>query len=282
MNRTIFITGATSGIGRACAEIFADAGDQLIINGRRKNRLQELKLTIEKKYKTKVWISVFDVMDKSGSTAAIILAAGSSSRMGEGRHKLLLPLDERPVLAHVIEAALASQARPILIVLGHQAEQVRSQIASYVEHTAITLIENPDYLQGMSTSMRIALEALVSNDDKKKHMEQEIDSALIILGDQPLITPQIIDALIDIWHKTGKRIVAPLYAGKRGNPTLFAASLFAELQEVSGDEGGRSVLARHKEELETVELGNETASYDVDTWEAYLQVVATMQSKKDM
>jgi len=221
-------------------------------------------------------------MDKSGSTAAIILAAGSSSRMGEGRHKLLLPLDERPVLAHVIEAALASQARPILIVLGHQAEQVRSQIASYVEHTAITLIENPDYLQGMSTSMRIALEALVSNDDKKKHMEQEIDSALIILGDQPLITPQIIDALIDIWHKTGKRIVAPLYAGKRGNPTLFAASLFAELQEVSGDEGGRSVLARHKEELETVELGNETASYDVDTWEAYLQVVATMQSKKDM
>ncbi len=219
-------------------------------------------------------------MDKIPSTAAIILAAGSSSRMGEGRHKLLLPLNERPVLVHVIEAALASRARPILIVLGHQAEQVRSQIASYVEHTAITLIENPDYLQGMSTSMRIALEALVSNDDKKKHMEQEIDSALIILGDQPLITPQIIDALIDTWRKTGKRIVAPLYAGKRGNPTLFAASLFAELQAVSGDEGGRSVLARHKEDLETVELGNETASYDVDTWEAYQQVVATMQSEK--
>src|SRR6478752_740786 len=64
MNRTIFITGATSGIGKACAEIFAASGDQLIINGRREDRLQELKLIIEKKYKTRVWISVFDVRDK--------------------------------------------------------------------------------------------------------------------------------------------------------------------------------------------------------------------------
>lgn len=65
MNRTIFITGATSGIGRACAEIFAAAGDQLIINGRREDRLQELKLTMEKKYKIRVLISVFDVRDKT-------------------------------------------------------------------------------------------------------------------------------------------------------------------------------------------------------------------------
>jgi molybdenum cofactor cytidylyltransferase len=219
-------------------------------------------------------------MDKTRSTAAIILAAGSSSRMGRDRHKLLLPLDDRPVLAHVIEATLASQARPVVVVLGHQAEQVRSHLAGYVEHPAITLIENPDYLQGMSTSMRIALEVLMSNNYQKQNTEQEVDSALILLGDQPLITPKIIDALIDTWYKTGKRIVAPLYAGKRGNPTLFAASLFAELQQVSGDEGGRSVLVRHKEDLETVELGNETASYDVDTWEAYQQVLEAWQSKK--
>ncbi len=68
-------------------------------------------------------------MPTPGSFAAIILAAGSSSRMGAGRHKLLLPLGNRPVLAHVIAATLASQARPIVIVLGHQAEQVRTQIA---------------------------------------------------------------------------------------------------------------------------------------------------------
>src|ERR1700730_18513216 len=82
-------------------------------------------------------------MPTQGSFAAIILAAGSSSRMGAGRHKLLLPLGNRPVLAHVIAAALSSQARPIIIVLGHQAEQVRAQIATFTTFPAILCIENP-------------------------------------------------------------------------------------------------------------------------------------------
>lgn len=219
-------------------------------------------------------------MNQTRSTAAIILAAGSSSRMGAGQHKLLLPLDDRPVLAHVIDATLASQARPILIVLGHNANQVRKQIATYAEHPDITLIENPDYLQGMSTSMRSGLKTIISYGYKKFKTEQVVDSALILLGDQPLLTPRIIDTLINTWQTTGKRIVAPLYEGKRGNPILFAASLFPELLEVSGDEGGRSVVERHRQELETVELGDAMASYDVDTWEAYQQVVEVRQKKK--
>ncbi len=124
------------------------------------------------------------------STAAIILAAGSSSRMGAGRHKLLLPLNERPVLAHVIEAALASQARPIIVVLGHQAEQVRTQLAHHMTNSAITLVENPDYLQGMSTSMRVGLTYLQS---QMKAEIANVDSALILLGDQPLVTPRMLE-----------------------------------------------------------------------------------------
>ena len=211
------------------------------------------------------------------STAAIILAAGSSSRMGAGRHKLLLPLNERPVLAHVIEAALESQARPIVVVLGHQAEQVRIQIARYSTDSAITHVENPDYLQGMSTSMRVGLTYLQSQIDAKI---ASVDSALIMLGDQPLVTPRILDTLIDTWHTTGKPIVAPLYDGKRGNPTLFATSLFPELLQVVGDEGGRSVVERHQQELATIELGDAVANYDVDTWEAYQQVVELWQQRK--
>jgi len=219
-------------------------------------------------------------MNHSRSTAAIILAAGSSIRMGGGNHKLLLPLDDRPVLAHVIDATLASQARPILIVLGHHADQVHSQIATYAEHPDITLIENPDYLQGMSTSMRSGLQTIISHGYRKFKAWQVVDSTLILLGDQPLITPRIIDTLISTWQTTGKRIVAPLYDGKRGNPILFADSLFPELLEVSGDEGGRSVVERHRQDLETVELGNAMASYDVDTWDAYQQVVEAWQRKK--
>ncbi|HLX40346.1 MAG TPA: nucleotidyltransferase family protein [Ktedonobacteraceae bacterium] len=210
------------------------------------------------------------------STAAIILAAGSSSRMGAGRHKLLLLLNDRPVLAHVIEAALVSQARPIIVVLGHQAEQVRAQLARYNTDSAITYVENPDYLQGMSTSMCVGLTYL---QNQINAAIASVDSALIMLGDQPLVTPRMLDTLIDLWHTTGKPVVAPLYAGKRGNPTLFATSLFPELLQVSGDEGGRSVIERHKQELATVELGDAVANYDVDTWEAYQQVVDLWQQK---
>jgi molybdenum cofactor cytidylyltransferase len=216
-------------------------------------------------------------MHSQRSTAAIILAAGSSSRMGAGRHKLLLPLNERPVLAHVIDAAIASSARPIIVVLGHQAEQVRAQLERYSTDAAITYVENPDYLQGMSTSMRVGLAYLQTQIETGV---ANVDSALIMLGDQPLITVRMLDMLIDMWHTTGQRIVAPLYDGKRGNPTLFAASLFPELLEVIGDEGGRSVVERHRQELATVELGNAIANYDVDTWEAYQQVVELWQQKK--
>ena len=219
-------------------------------------------------------------MNTPRSTAAIILAAGSSSRMGGGRHKLLLPLDDRPVLAHVIAATLASQARPILIVLGHQSDQVRLQIEPYAAHPDITLVENADFLQGMSTSMRAGLQTLISYGYKKMEVFYQVDSALILLGDQPMITPQVIDTLITAYRETGKRIVAPLYGGKRGSPVLFAKSLFPELLEVTGDEGGRTVLDRYRQEVELVEMGDATANYDVDTWEAYQQVVDAWERKE--
>jgi molybdenum cofactor cytidylyltransferase len=213
------------------------------------------------------------------STAAIILAAGSSSRMGGERHKLLLPLEGRPVLAHVIDAALTSQARPIVVVLGHQADQVRAQIKPYTTHPDIILIDNADYLQGMSTSMRMGIRMFQSNGYKKLISSYQVDSALIMLGDQPMITSRVIDTLIIAFKATGKRIVAPLYAGKRGSPVLFEMSLFPELMEVTGDEGGRTVLERHRQEVELIEMGDALANYDVDTWEAYQQVLEAWERK---
>lgn len=218
-------------------------------------------------------------MTTSHHTAAIILAAGSSSRMGGGRHKLLLPLHDRPVLAHVLDTVLASQARPLVLVLGHQPEQVRTHLAAYITHSALHIVENPDYLQGMSTSMRLGIQTL-QDYGYKKSSDETIDSVLILLGDQPLITAQHIDTLIATYRTTGKRIIAPTYEGKRGNPILFDASLFPELLEVTGDEGGRSVLERHREEIATVEMGNPLANIDVDTWEAYQRVVEVWEQRE--
>ena len=218
-------------------------------------------------------------MNTSLSTAAIILAAGSSSRMGGGRHKLLLPLDDRPVLAHVIDATLASQARPIIVVLGHQSDQVRSQIKHYTIHHDITLVENTHYLEGMSTSLRIGIQTILTYGYRKDTLSYRVDSALIMLGDQPLMTPRVIDTLVTTFRTAGTPIVAPLYNGKRGSPVLFNKSLFAELIEVTGDEGGRTVLERHRQEVELIEVGDALANYDVDTCEAYEQVVEAWARK---
>jgi molybdenum cofactor cytidylyltransferase len=205
------------------------------------------------------------------TTAAIILAAGSSSRMGGGRHKLMLLLEGRPVLAHVIDATLASQARPIVVVIGHQSAQVRSQIEHFTTYKDIVVIENAHFQEGMSSSLRLGIQTLLANG--YKNAQVYIDSTLILLGDQPLITSSIIDGLITAYRANGNLIVAPLYNGKRGNPVLFDHSLFPELMEVTGDEGGRTVLNHHRDEVELVETGNTQAIFDVDTWEAYEQVV---------
>ena len=222
-------------------------------------------------------------MQQKHSTAAIILAAGSSSRMKDGYHKLLLPLDGRPVLTHVIDAALASKASPIVLVLGHNVEYVRAQIAGYLTNSDIILVENPDYLQGQSTSMHVGLATVqetITNGYTKSEAGNSIDSVVFLLGDQPLITTHIIDALITMRQTNEKQIIAPLYNGRRGNPILFASELFPELMEVRGDEGGRSVVENHRQELATIEVGNAAANYDMDTWEAYQEVLKMWQKQK--
>lgn len=200
----------------------------------------------------------------STTTAVILLAAGRSSRMGQGQHKLLLPLGDRPVLAHVVETVLASQARPLVVILGYQAEQVRTILTPY--ESKLVTINNPDYQQGMSTSLRKGIETLMSS-------YPDVNGALIVLGDQPLMTPHIINSMIETKQTTGTRIITARYGGKRGNPTLFDVSLFPELMEMTGDEGGRKVLERYRQEIAIVDMEDDTPNYDVDTWEAYQQVV---------
>jgi molybdenum cofactor cytidylyltransferase len=123
----------------------------------------------------------------------------------------------------------------------------------------------------------VGLQALTAIKENNLQASAVPDSTVILLGDQPLITASIIDTLIATKQDTGKSIIVPLYKGKRGNPVLFDASLFPELMEVTGDEGGRSVIMSHPQEVATVEQSEATASYDIDTWEAYQQVVAEWQ-----
>src|SRR5205823_495990 len=137
-------------------------------------------------------------------------------------------------------------------------------IGAYDSHPALHIVENPDYAQGMSTSLHAGIQALMELTDEPG--QNSVDGALILLGDQPLMTATIIDQLITARQTTRSSIITPLYGGKRGQPVLFAADLFAELLEVGGDEGARSVIERHRQDLTSVELGDALPTFDVDTW----------------
>ncbi len=205
---------------------------------------------------------------------AIILAAGTSRRMGTS-HKLLLPLKNRPILEHVLIATLASQADPVVLVLGYQADLLRTALEEYLNVPAVTWVENSHYMQGMSSSLHIGIHTLL---DKNA----QCDGAMILLGDQPLISSEVIDRLIEVRQQSHQRIVVPFYARKRGNPVLFEKSLFPELLAITGDEGGRSVIQRHAQDIAIVEIEYPDMHMDIDTWEDYQSsITRTTNAKMD-
>jgi molybdenum cofactor cytidylyltransferase len=193
--------------------------------------------------------------------AAIILAAGQSSRMGQ--HKLLLPLRGKPLLLHAVENALAAGCAEVLVVVGYRAEAIRGLLAK----APVRVIENPAYAEGQSTSMRAGIAALAP----------QTEAAMILLGDQPLVKPAILQRLMQAWQDTAKPIVAPYYAGQRGNPVLFARALFPELLSVTGDQGGREVLQRHAHEVEPVQIADADAARDLDTWQEYQALLKRLE-----
>jgi molybdenum cofactor cytidylyltransferase len=212
--------------------------------------------------------------DRSKDVAGIILAAGGSSRMKDGQQKLLLPLGDRPVLVHVIEAVLASQLQPIVVVLGSRSAEIGRTISSAFseeQRSHLHILENRDYTKGMSSSLHVGIRDLMDEN------QDTIEGAMILLGDQPFVSTEMIDTLIEVEQEGGAKIVAPRYNGKRGNPVIFSTELFAELLDVVGDEGGKSVIERHRAEVRVVEMEDMGQNHDVDTWEAYQRAVTMWQ-----
>lgn len=193
-----------------------------------------------------------------GRIGAVVLAGGRSSRMGA--HKLLLPLGERPVAVYALDAALGSGADPVMVVLGHRAEDVRAALPD----GNYQVVVNPEYAAGMSTSLRAGIAAL----------PPDVVGAVILLADQPLMTGVIVARVIAEARASGWGIVTASFGGRRGTPVYFARALFPELLAVTGDEGGRSVIARHPEDVAVVEFTDEAAALDVDDPEQYARLRA--------
>jgi molybdenum cofactor cytidylyltransferase len=186
--------------------------------------------------------------------AALILAAGRGTRMG-GPNKLMQEVGGKPMLAHSIEAAKASDAWAVLGVTGHEA----AASAALFDAHGVTHVHNADYSAGLSSSLRVAIANLPS----------EVDAAIVLLGDMPQVTPAMIDTLIAAYDPiNGAGIVVPTVKGKRGNPVLWGQAYFEALRMVQGDVGGRGLIGTHEEAVFEVEMNDPAIFRDIDTPEA--------------
>jgi molybdenum cofactor cytidylyltransferase len=187
--------------------------------------------------------------------SAIVLAAGESRRMGET--KQLLPWHGKTVLGHLLDTLLSSSVDEVILVLGHEAERILEKVAT----RKIKVVFNPDYQKGMSTSLRRGLMA----------MDQAAEAFLVVLADQPAITPAIINQLIHSFRRfqPGKSIVAPTFRGRRGHPVLFGRKYREEFWGLTGEVGGREILARHQEDTLVLEMDTDAVLIDLDTPEDY-------------
>jgi molybdenum cofactor cytidylyltransferase len=187
--------------------------------------------------------------------SAIVLAAGESRRMGET--KQLLDVGGKPLLQHILDRIRQTEVDEVILVLGHEAERIQKRVP--VPGAKVVL--NPDYRQGMITSIRQGLQAL----------DPRCEAFFIVLGDQPGIEPRVYNLLIQEFRNLfpRKTIFLPTYKGRRGHPALFSVKYRSEAFRIEGDRGFRKVLETYPQEVFLVELESESIVNDLDTPQDY-------------
>ncbi len=189
------------------------------------------------------------------TVAAVVLAAGTSSRMAPHNKLLLADRSGKPMIARVVDNVLSSRARPILVVLGHNADAVREALGG----RPVTYVQSKDYARGLAESLKSGIAAVPA----------EAAAALVVLGDMPLVTGRLLDRLLDAFDPVeGRAIVVPTHQGRAGNPVLWARNFFPEILALSGDAGARVLLGRHAEQVAEIEIADDAVLRDFDTVES--------------
>jgi molybdenum cofactor cytidylyltransferase len=194
--------------------------------------------------------------------SAIVLAAGMSTRMGQ--NKLLLDFRDKPLIAHAVDTLLAAAIDEIIVVLGHEAEKVRGKL----QGKRVMLVQNPDYQEGLSTSVRAGVEAV----------SVQAEGIMIYLVDQPLLEPVDVNQLVRAFTRAkevNKNIVVPFFQGQRGNPVIFDSLYREAMLGVAGDVGCKGVIQRYPDKVFVVEMENDHVIRDVDTVEEYEEVLSS-------
>ena len=193
-------------------------------------------------------------MYSSDKIGIVILAAGSSSRLGEP--KQLLQYGSQNLLQVAINAAVNSTADPVVVVLGANAEQVSREI----DKSKINVIINKEWEEGMASSVRNGLNELL-------FISPSTEAVIFMVCDQPHVSSDLINDLVGTQRQTGKLIVTCNYGEAIGPPALFHKSLFKELMELKGDVGARKIIQKHSDDVATILFAE--GKIDIDTKEDY-------------
>ena len=190
--------------------------------------------------------------------AGLVLAAGGSSRMGTP--KQLLPIGRSTLLDRVLARALESDLERVVLVLGFRAEAIRKGLKSDLRHPKLKVIENRNYSQGISSSLIAGLSAV----------EEESEGVMIILGDMPHITANLINLLVRRYQQSRLSLAALASGGKRSHPVIIGRPFFSALHELQGDEGAKALFGEHADNVLLVEPVGEYDDSDIDTRDDYL------------
>jgi len=190
--------------------------------------------------------------------AGVILAAGLSSRMG--KNKLLLELGSETVVRRAVRNAIEAALDPVVVVLGHEAERVRGELAglSYVP------LFNPSYADGVGTSLKAGVAAA-----------RTADALVVVLADMPFVTASMIATVVEQYRASRARLVVSRYGAVDAPPICYDRSLFAELIAEPGERCAKRVVRRHLDEA-TIVTWPETALRDIDLAEDYEQARAEL------
>jgi len=186
--------------------------------------------------------------------AALVLAAGQSTRM-RGKNKLLFTMPGgKSMIAQTVDHALASTAHPVIVVTGHQAQNIKAALTN----KQVQFVHEADYAKGMSHSVRAGIRALTA----------EIDAVLICLGDMPLVEPAMLRHIMSLYAPArGHEIIIPTFEGQRGNPVLWGKRFFFQLQNLSGDRGGGQIMHHYSDVLLECQVSTDGVRRDFDTFE---------------
>lgn len=184
--------------------------------------------------------------------ATIILAAGQSKRMGS-INKLLMRIEDRPMIQRVVDVAIEAGSSDIYVVTGFERDRIESRMSGY----GVNFVHNESFRAGMGTTISEGVKAI---------FDQGFDGAMILLGDLPYLRADTVIAVAESFVEyEGRKIVIPTYEGNPGHPVVFPKAFFNDLTQLSGDRGAREVYARHQSSVARIEVEDPGATRDLDT-----------------